>query len=85
MRHAGEDSLDELGRFLDELRSLAGLVEKKRGVFYRRSRAFLHFHEDPTGLYADVRLDDGFERVPVQTRLQQDDLLRRIRAVVRDT
>jgi hypothetical protein len=85
MRHAGEDSLDELGRFLDELRSLAGLVERKRGVFYRRSRAFLHFHEDPTGLYADVRLDDGFERVPVQTRLQQDDLLRRIRAVVRDT
>jgi hypothetical protein len=48
-------------------------------------RAFLHFHEDPPGLYADVRLDDEFERVPVQTRLQQDDLLRRIRAVVRDT
>ena len=26
-----------------------GLAERSRGVFYRRSRAFLHFHEDPAG------------------------------------
>ena len=40
---------------LARLRSLPGLVEKSRGVFYRKSKAFLHFHEDPRGLFADIR------------------------------
>jgi hypothetical protein len=55
-----------------------GLVEKKRGVFYRRSRAFLHFHEDPSGLHADVRLADAFERLRVETAREQDQLLRAV-------
>jgi hypothetical protein len=83
MRHAGDDSLDGIETLLAELRTVPGLVEKKRGVFYRRSKAFLHFHEDPTGMYADVRLtlSDGFERFRVQTADEQDALLARIHAV----
>ena len=78
MRHARADALDELEPLIDRLRTLPGLVERSRGVFYRRSRAFLHFHEDPTGLYADVRLADEFERVRVQTVDEQDALFARV-------
>ena len=47
--------------------ALPGLKEKSRGVFYRKGRAFLHFHEDPKGLFADVRDAAGrdFDRIDV--------------------
>jgi hypothetical protein len=44
------------------------MSEKKRGVFYFKSRAFLHFHEDPKGMFADIRATDGgndFDRIDV--------------------
>ncbi|WP_165843836.1 hypothetical protein [Phenylobacterium kunshanense] len=52
---------------LAELRTLPGLTERTRGVFYRKGRAFLHFHEDPAGLFADLRDAEGsdFDRVDV--------------------
>ena len=80
MRHARPDALDELEPFLEELRQFPGLVERTRGVFYRRSQAFLHFHEDVSGLHADVRLTDDFERFRVQTPDEQHALLALIRA-----
>lgn len=84
MRHVSAAGLDELDDVLVELRRVDGLKEKKRGVFYRGSRAFLHFHEDPTGLYADVRLDaDDFERMRVTTKAEQKRLLSVVRAAAR--
>ena len=69
MRHARSDALDQLEPLLADLRAVPALVEHGRGVFYRGRRAFLHFHEDPTGLFADVRFEgDDFERVEVTTR-----------------
>jgi hypothetical protein len=67
MRHARADALDALEPLLAELRALPGLTEKSRGAFYRKSRAFLHFHEDPKGLFADLREPHGddFERIDV--------------------
>lgn len=68
MRHARDEDLDRLEDLLAELRTLPGLKEKKRGVFYLKSRAFLHFHEDPKGLFADIGggPDGGaFERIDV--------------------
>lgn len=67
MRHAGQAALDALEPLLARLRALPGLTEKSRGVFYRKSKAFLHFHEDPTGLFADVRTVTAgdFERIDV--------------------
>jgi hypothetical protein len=67
MRHARADALDALEEVLSEIKKLPGVVEKSRGVFYRRSRAFLHFHEDPTGLHADVRMRRDFERHRVES------------------
>ena len=78
MRHATSNALDKLEPLLVELRFVPGLVEKSRGVFYRKSRAFLHFHEDPSGLYADVRFGQDFERVRVESEAEQQALLSRI-------
>jgi hypothetical protein len=79
MRHAGGDALDRLEPLLIRLRDVDGLREKSRGVFYLRSRAFLHFHEDPTGFFADVRFGEDFERMNVTTPDEQELLLRRVR------
>lgn len=67
MKHATPAALDALEPLLAALRAMDGLVERSRGVFYRKGRAFLHFHEDPRGLFADVRDAAGsdFERIDV--------------------
>jgi hypothetical protein len=78
MKHAGPEALDRLDSLLAALRELPGLREKSRGTFYRGSRAFLHFHEDPAGMVADVRFDAEFERVDVSSAEAQARLLRRI-------
>ena len=51
-------------------------------MFSRRSKAFLHFHEDPSGMYADVRLAAGFERMRVEQPAEQDALLAAIRCTL---
>ena len=80
MKHAGPEAIGRLEPLLVRIRTLDGLAEKKRGTFYRGSRAFLHFHEDPAGLFADVRLDvnSGFTRLRVTTKREQEALVRAI-------
>jgi hypothetical protein len=83
MRHITPESLDRLEALLEGLRKLEGFREKKRGVFYRKSKAFLHFHEDPEGLFADARLDGvDFDRYRVTTRAEQRTLVARISKVL---
>jgi hypothetical protein len=48
LKQAGQDAIDQLESLLQDLRPLSSLVEKKREVFSRKSKAFLHFHEDPS-------------------------------------
>ena len=80
MKHASHASVARLAPLLEELRAISSLVERTPGSFYRRSAAFLHFHEDPTGLFADVKLNlAGFERLPVNTRVERAALLRAVR------
>lgn len=78
MKHASPATLDALEPLLAEIRTLPGLVEKSRGVFYRKGRAFLHFHEDAKGLFADVRDTAGrdFERIDVTAAAGRAALLR---------
>jgi hypothetical protein len=78
MRHARDAALDTLEDLLAVIREQPGLVEKTRGVFYRKSKAFLHFHEDPAGLFADLRAGEEWERLPVNTRAERDVLLKKI-------
>jgi hypothetical protein len=81
VKHAGGPALDRLEPLLARARAFAELKEKSRGVFYLRGRAFLHFHEDPVGLFADVRTVPEFERLRVDTDAGEE-LLRRIAAVL---
>jgi len=59
--------LDHLVELVLALRALKGLKEQRPGIFYRRSRAFLHFHEDVAGIFADVRAANSsdFDRFDV--------------------
>jgi hypothetical protein len=78
MKHAGPDVIAQLEPLLVQLRDYSELNEKRPGVFYLKSRAFLHFHEDAKGLFADVKLTDDFARFPVSTEKQQRMLIDRI-------
>jgi hypothetical protein len=82
MRHARPEALDRLEPLLAQLRQLDVAREKSRGVFYRGSKAFLHFHEDGDELYADVRFAEDFERLNVTTPRDQASLLERLRATL---
>lgn len=78
MRHAGAGTLARIAPLLEELRSRPELREKRPGVFHLGRREFLHFHDDPSGIFADVRLADAFVRLPVTSRAEQLDLVDRI-------
>ncbi len=76
MKHAGPASLHQLSHLLDELRAFGCLREPKVGIFYLGASAFLHFHEDPSGLFADVKLDGlAFSRFSVEDSEAQEKLL----------
>jgi len=80
MKHAGPQALEALEPLLEEVRTIAGLVERKRGIFYRGATAFLHFHENPAGMFADLRSGDDFERYAVNTKAEIARLLHAARA-----
>lgn len=82
MKHAGADALDRLEPLLVRLRALPGLKEKSRGTFYRKGRAFLHFHEHGEAFFADLRIVDAFERVPATSAADRAALLDRIKAAL---
>lgn len=69
MRHAGPATLARISPLLGELRSRPVLRERRPGVFYLKSRSFLHFHDDPGGIFADVRL--WGRRVPSQLGVER--------------
>lgn len=85
MRHAGDDALAALDDVLVALRAMPALRERRPGAFSLRSRAFCHFHEDPAGLFVDVRLDPGggFERLEVTTPAQRRRFLAAVRRALR--
>jgi hypothetical protein len=82
MKHAGQAALDQLEPLLTKIREFAGLKEKSRGVFYYKSKPFLHFHEDPAGLFADLMYGDIGGRVAVNTEKELKELLKRIAAAI---
>jgi hypothetical protein len=75
MRHAGAGALEALSDLLEKLRAQAELVEKRPGIFYRKGNAFLHFHEDRAGLFADLRHDGDWRRLPADSADERDKIL----------
>jgi hypothetical protein len=82
MRHARDEDLDRLDALLAQVRTLPHIKEKKRGVFYLKSKGFLHFHEDPAGMFADLTGPDGrgFDRIDVTEAAGQAQLVALARA-----
>lgn len=86
MKHAGPASLAQLAALLERIRALGHLTERKPGIFYLRSSAFLHFHEDPQGLFADVKLDSKtFVRFAVDSAAQREALLSSVQRALAET
>jgi len=83
VKHAGPKALEAIEPLLEELRTIPGLIERKRGIFYRGATAFLHFHEDPAGMFADMRRGADFERYAVNTPAEIARLLRAAKAEAR--
>jgi hypothetical protein len=65
VKHADVRALEAVSDLIENLRRRSDLVEKKLGIFYTKGRAFLHFHKDPAGFFADLREGDEWQRYPV--------------------
>jgi hypothetical protein len=83
MKHAGGQALDALEDLLVQIRKQESLKERKRGVFYQGSSALLHFHEDPTGLFADLRVGKEWARYRVSTTSEQRVFLRKLGSITK--
>ena len=83
MKHATDVALDALEPLLRELRRFDALTERKRGVFYRGSSAFIHFHEDSAGFFADAKVSPDWVRFDVTTAAQRRAFVREVRACLR--
>lgn len=64
---ARKGTILELEPLLAQVRALGieGLVEKANGAFYQRRNGILHFHEDATGVQADVKVAGIWQRVDI--------------------
>jgi hypothetical protein len=74
MKHAGAEALNTLNELLSAIRA-RGLNEPRPGSFYRQGRAWLHFHEDKAGLFADIRVGTEWERFRVSETEERAALL----------
>jgi hypothetical protein len=75
VKHAGHTALQSLEGLLEQVRQRTALKEKKHGIFYLKSKSFLHFHEDPAGLFADLGSGADLDRYPVNTEREWNALL----------
>jgi hypothetical protein len=76
MRHAGPAALAALDELIIAIRGRGGLKEPRPGIFYRQGRAWLHFHEDKAGLFADLRTGTEWRRFRVSDKEEWAKLLK---------
>jgi hypothetical protein len=86
MKHAGAETLASLAPLLARLRAMPALTERTPGSFYIKSKAYLHFHEDPAGPFVDVKLLSAeFKRLRVATKAEQATLVALVAESLRKT
>jgi hypothetical protein len=71
-------TLDRIAPLLAELRAHPALSEVRLAEFQVAGRDFLHFHDGPDGVAADVLLTQGRVSMRVSSSAEQADLLDRI-------
>ena len=85
MKHAGPETIAALAPLLAEIRrDMNGVIEKKPGTFYAKGQSLLHFHEDPAGFFADLKIDGAWRRFPVNLPPETATFLRAWRRLVLD-
>ena len=72
MRHETNETLEMLLNFL---RSYEILSEMKPTNFHLNGKGFIHFHDEPDGLWADIFLSKGRLRMPANTASEQADVI----------
>jgi hypothetical protein len=82
MKHASAATLRQIQPLLADLRALPGLKEKSAGAFYRGGAAFLHFHEDPAGLFVDMKIEGEWTRRTVNSETARKRLVRDARRLL---
>jgi hypothetical protein len=82
MKHASKAALESIEPVLLEIRQLEGIRERKPGIFYRKSSAFIHFHQDPAGIFADVSRDHEWLRLPVNTAAERRQFVRLVKEML---
>jgi len=82
LKHATTSTITRLAPLVRALRVFSELREPRPGTFYRGSQAFLHFHEDLAGDFADVKVGREWERWCVTTQRERAALLRRVRSLL---
>jgi hypothetical protein len=82
MKHASAATLRQFEPLLGELRALPGLKEKSVGKFYRGGSAFLHFHEDPAGLFVDMKVSGEWMRCAINSKTARAKLVRDARRLL---
>jgi len=63
--HTKPEALADLRVELQLIRSLTGITERSPGVFYWKSTAFLHFHDQDGKRWADVKSAAGWKHVAI--------------------
>jgi hypothetical protein len=84
MKHASPEALDRLEPLLAKLRTIETLKERSRGIFYQSGRAFLHFHEHGSELFADMRIAEDFQRFPATSPTQRTALIKALKSALRE-
>jgi hypothetical protein len=84
VKHATRETLQSVVPLLDEIRAAGELRERSFGTFYRKGSAFLHFHEDPAGLFADVKSNGAWQRLRVNSRAEQSRVRRLVTAELKN-
>lgn len=74
--HATHEALDALEELLAWIRQRPWLTERKRGIFYRKSASWLHFHGKPGAICADLKVGRDWVRYPANRRSDWQRLLK---------
>lgn len=77
-----EEIQKKLAPLLSVLRGYSVLREVREGSFHLDGKDFIHFHDEPDGLWADVRLAGGRVRRSVADADAQADLLEEVGATL---
>ena len=69
-----QETIEALYILLNFLRSFEILNEVKPTNFHLNGKGFIHFHDEPDGLKADIFLSKGVIRMPANTASEQADV-----------